>query len=146
MYSALNININNISINKNTTNNTKNYETYTYIKILKLIITILINFIIQIEVLLNIQCLLITNFIDKINTKNTNINLNDNFKPKIFNLFYKSNKDICNNIKSSTIILLLFKLINKLNIITYENNENMAIYLQNIITENNIFITEPKYS
>jgi hypothetical protein len=135
MYTALNItnkNINTITIN----NTNKNYETYNYIKTLKLIITILVKFIIQIEVSLNIQCLLITNFIDKINNKNTHTTQNEIFKPKIFKLFNKSNKDICNNVKSSTLILLLFKLINKLNITTYETNEYMT-YLQENNTKTN---------
>jgi len=140
MYTALNItnkNINTITIN----NTNKNYETYNYIKTLKLIITILVKFIIQIEISLNIQCLLITNFIDKINNKNTHINnhtnQNDTFKPKIFKLFQQSNNDICNNIKASTLILLLFKLINKLNITTYETNEYMTYLQETNTTETN---------
>ena len=98
----------------------------------------LIDFIVKIEVLLHIQCLLITNFIDKINDKQSNLKYKiDTFKPKIFKLFHKSNKDMCNNVKSSTLILLFFKLINKLNTSTYDTNDIMNYLQETNDTETN---------
>ena len=140
MYNALliNTNTNTASSTSSTPNSNKQYETYNYIKTLKFIIQMLIDFIVKIEVLLHIQCLLITNFIDKINDKQTILKYKiDTFKPKIFKLFHKSNKDMCNNVKSSTLILLFFKLINKLNTSTYDTNDIMNYLQETNDTETN---------
>jgi len=114
MWKYLIINTQNININNK-------IDTHKYNKTLKFIINYIIECIIKIEVSINIQCFLITNLINKINYKNTNYNITkvDIFKPKLYNIFNKSNKYINNTIKSSTLILLLFKFINKLN-----NNDN----------------------
>ena len=104
----------------------KNYklENYKYIKILKYIITIIIDFVVKIEVSLNIQSLLMTHFIDKIHTKKTNgtttgTTTSSTTKPShrstIFTLFSSINEDVNNTIKSSTLILLFLKLISKFN-------------------------------
>ena len=125
--------------NTNITNTTNTNDTYKYIKTLKFIINMIIDFIVKAEVSLNIQCLLITYFIDKItniNTTTTNILQNDNnLKPKIFKLFNKSNTSLCNNIKSSSIILLFFKLINKLNITNSYDNNNYDDEIINLLQE-----------
>ena len=147
MWELLILNKKNINI----TDANYKIEIYKYIKKLTLIINCIIEFVIKIEISLTIQCLLITNFIDKINSKNDNNNddnnnnndNNDNddnynnynkkysFKPKIFNLFHKSNIYICKTIKSSTLILLLFKFINKLNNDNYDNEYISVFKLDN---------------
>ena len=128
-----------IKNNTNTTNTANTNDTYKYIKTLKFIINMIIDFVVKAEVSLNIQCLLINNFIDKItniNTTTTNILQNDNnLKPKIFKLFNKSNTSLCNNIKSSSIILLFFKLINKLNITNSYDNNNYDDEIINLLQE-----------
>ena len=98
-------------------------ENVKYIKTMKFIINLIIDFVVTIELSLNIQCLLITDFIDKIAKKNKqnqdNDNDNDydyNFKPRLFKLYNKTNKATINNIKPSTRILLFLKLIGKLGI------------------------------
>ena len=60
-----------------------------------------------------------------------NINYS-NIKPTIFKLFDKNNTNICKNIKPSTLILLFFKLLNKLNMSSYNNNE-----IHNILNDKN---------
>lgn len=116
------------------TNNNYKLETYKYIRLLKYIISTIIDFVVKIELSLNIQCLLITHFIDKIHNKNTsnitnitNITNNENTyinstinKPFFFILFSTINEDINDNIKSSTLILLFLKLVTKFNT-TYDN-------------------------
>ena len=138
MYNILNEKTK-IKNNTNTTNTANTNDTYKYIKTLKFIINMIIDFVVKAEVSLNIQCLLITNFIDKItniNTTTTNILQNDNnLKPKIFKLFNKSNTSLCNNIKSSSIILLFFKLINKLNITNSYDNNNYDDEIINLLQE-----------
>lgn len=111
-------------------------ESLSYIKSLKFIINMIIEFVVTIELLLNIQCLLITDFIDKIyynksNKSNTNNNdYNDNsFKPNIFKIFNKTNKATINHIKPSTRILLILKLISKLGSNDYSNYNNNIILL-----------------
>ena len=122
---------------------------YKYINILKLIINIIIDFIVKTEVCLNINCLLMVYFIDKINNKhniknNKNKNNNDNnndylinliYKPKIFNLFTRTHKQIITHIKSSTLILLFLKFIRKIGI----DNVNTKLLINYINDdENNI--------
>ena len=109
-------------------------ENVKYIKTMKFIINLIIDFVVTIELSLNIQCLLITDFIDKIAKKNKqnqdNDNDNDydyNFKPRLFKLYNKTNKATINNIKPSTRILLFLKLIGKLginNMIDCNNNND----------------------
>jgi hypothetical protein len=141
--------------------NDNNYkiDTYKYNKTLKFIINYIIEFVVKIEVSITIQCLLITNLINKINYKQTtnynttnynttnyNTTKDDIFKPKIYNIFNKSNKYICNTIKSSTIILLLLNFINKLNNNNNNddnnnndiNNDNEIINLMNIHNNTNL--------
>jgi hypothetical protein len=127
------------------TNNNYKLETYNYIKILKYIISTIIDFVVKTELALNIQCLLMTHFIDKIhniktitttegntNEGNTNegntIKTNPNNKSFIFKIFSNINKDIVTNIKSSTLILLLLKLVDKFNT-TYD--ETTLLYFIN---------------
>ena len=129
-------------------------ETYKYIKILKYIITIIIDFVVKIELSLNIQCLLMTHFIDKIHTTNTTnttntttttttTDINLPTKSVIFKLFSSINNDFINNIKSSTLILLFLKLISKFN-----NNfdETNLLYFINEYETNNFisFINNKK--
>lgn len=116
--------------------NDKTYkiDTYKYIENLQFIIKCIIDFVVKVEVSLNIQCLLITDFITKIDKK-YNQNHNDentktkttNTKPMIFKLFNKNHSDIILNIKPSTSILLFLKLISKLSIPNYDfdNFENL---------------------
>jgi hypothetical protein len=117
----------------NNTNNTneENINYINYIKTIKFIIILIIDFVVTIELSLNIQCLLMTDFINKIdetqynhiNTDNdidNEISLNNNkFKPKIFKFFNNINHNTITNIKPSTRILLIFKLLNKLGINNY---------------------------
>jgi hypothetical protein len=130
----------NRKIIKNTNINYK-LETYKYIKILKYIITTIIDFVVKTELALNIQCLLMSHFIDKIHNNKTNVtgvnttegnttegNTTEgtttkstiNNKSFIFRIFSNINKDIVTNIKSSTLILLFLKLVDKFNT-TYDD-------------------------
>jgi len=107
-----------------------NYINYiNYIKTIRFIIILIIDFIVTIELSLNIQCLLMTDFINKIDEhkcKNidNDISLNNSFKPKIFKMFNKLNQNTITNIKPSTRILLIFKLLNKLGINNYIEDDN----------------------
>jgi len=140
MYNKLFLNDTYISMNYN---EKQNY--FNYIKILQFILKIIIEFVVTTELSLNIQCLLITDFIDKINTNNSNgngisNNCNDNeyFKPKIFNLFNKVNLDTIKNIKPSTRILLILKLLSKLSINNNDfNNEDLIKFIYSINEKNN---------
>ena len=150
----------NICNNNNNNNIVKKIdETYTYITALKFIINMILDFVVTIELLLNIQCLLITDFIDKIyennynknnntnntnenntnenNTNNTNENNINAFKPKIFKIFNNTNKATIINIKPSTRILLILKLISKLSANNYTNYNNNDI-IQFISDNSNI--------
>ena len=115
-----------------TTNINYKLENYKYIKILKYIISTIIDFVVKTELSLNIQCLLMTHFIDKIHTKTTystdptyptystdptTIN-----KSVIFKVFSTINNDVVTTIKSSTLILLFLKLVSKFNTIYDETN------------------------
>ena len=129
MYYLLIVNRKSIIIND------KNYklDNYKYITNLKFIIKYIIEFIVKIEISLNIQCILFTDFINKIDKNNKNININDyenynyNIKPTIFKLFKLHHEDITTNINSSTSILLLLKLISKISINNYDSNSNIFI-------------------
>ena len=108
-------------------------ETANYIKILKYIIKIIIDFVIKIEITLNIQLLLIIHFINKVKKENNNNNNNNNkhsnnesteITSNIYKIFTNINTNIINNIKPSTLILLFLKLINKLNNNDNDNDEN----------------------
>ena len=121
----------NRKIIKNTNHNYK-LENYKYIKILKYIISSIIDFVVKTELLLNIQCLLMTHFIDKIHNKTkaasgTTHSIEDKDtdttnQSVIFKVFNSINKDIVINIKSSTLILLFLKLISKFNT-TYDDTD-----------------------
>jgi len=114
-------------------------DSYKYLNSLKIIINIIIDFVVKTEVYLNITCLLMVHFIDKINNKhnyigtdmdnknNNNNNNNKNTKhindynlnnsinkPKLFNLFTRTHKQITTHIKSSTLILIFLKFIKKI--------------------------------
>jgi hypothetical protein len=113
-------------------------DSYKYISILKLIINIIIDFIVKTEVCLNINCLLMVYFIDKINTKNNNNYLiNLNYKPKLFNLFTRTHKQIITHIKSSTLILVFLKFIRKIGIDNF-NTELLINYIDDDDNNNNI--------
>jgi hypothetical protein len=133
------------------TNSNYKLENYNYIKILKYIISTIIDFVVKTELSLNIQCLLMTHFIDKIHTKNNTTESKESkedredrantvFTPnksRIFKEFSTINTNIITNIKSSTLILLFLKLVSKFNTTYDENN------LLNFINEyyNTNFIT-----
>ena len=140
--------------------NEENINYINYIKTLKFIIILIVDFVVTIELSLNIQCLLMTDFINKIDEKQYNhintdndvdneISLNNNkFKPKIFKFFNNINHNTITNIKPSTRILLIFKLLNKLGINNYievndtENdadNENNYDIINFIYNTNNNF-------
>lgn len=98
-----------------------------YIKTLIFIIKNIIDFVVKTELSLNIQCLLITDFIDKIDKdyyKDDAKNVNECFKPHIFKMFNKINKNTITYIKPSTRILLIFKLLSKLGINNYNESSN----------------------
>ena len=137
--------------------NDKTYkiDKYKYIQNLKFIIKCIIDFVIKIEVSLNIQCLLITDFINKIDRKNNynyNHNYNDenssnhihntNTKPMIFTLFNKNHRDIILNIKPSTSILLFLKLISKLSITNYDTEHIINFLKENQNTNTSIYTNE----
>jgi len=122
-------------------------DSYKYINILKLIINIIIDFVVKSEVCLNINCLLMVHFIDKINNKhnytntdrdnentkhNNDYNLNNSInKPKLFNLFTRTHKQITTHIKSSTLILIFLKFIKKI-----DNDKFTNDILINYINDN----------
>jgi len=125
--------IENSKINKYNKENNKEIikiDSYKYINSLKIIINIIIDFVVKTEVYLNITCLLMVHFIDKINNKhnytntdvdnkntkhNNDYNLNNSInKPKLFNLFTRTHKQITTHIKSSTLILIFLKFSKKL--------------------------------
>jgi hypothetical protein len=138
------------------TNNDYKLENYKYIKILKYIISIIIDFVVKTELSLNIQCLLMTHFIDKIHTKNTkntkntktseskeNIDAIDDThstpnKSLIFKVFSNINTNIITNIKSSTLILLFLKLVSKFNT-TYD--ETNLLYFINEYFQTNFVLS-----
>ena len=155
MYSKLLFptNINENTFDTKTKIKTK-IETYNYIKSLSFIIKIIIEFVIIVELCFNIQCLLLTDFQTTSNNNNHNNhnNYNDNDieieidrdsdrdKPIIFKIFNKINKATIINIKQSTRILLLFKLIskllNKLNTNTYDIQDFIILLNENKTTIN----------
>ena len=122
-------------------NNNYKLENYKYIKILKYIITTIIDFVVKTELALNIQCLLMTHFIDKIHTNTTNTPNPEesatNTKSAIFKVFNTINTDVITSIKSSTLILLFLKLVGKFNT-TYD--ETNLLYFINEYYDTN-FIT-----
>jgi len=128
-----------------TTNINYNLENYKYIKILKYIISTIIDFVVKTELLLNIQCLLMTHFIDKIHTKNTKTTKTTESKEStdtinksvIFKVFSTINNDVVSNIKSSTLILLFLKLVSKFNT-TYDET-NLLYFINEYYNTN--FIT-----
>jgi hypothetical protein len=144
-------------MNDNILANIKN--NINYIKTIKFIIILIIDFVVTIELSLNIQCLLMTDFISKIDEEKYKNNIendienniengmslnNNNFKPKIFKMFNTLNQNTITNIKPSTRILLIFKLLNKLGINNYidvddneNNNENNYDIINFIYNTNN---------
>lgn len=150
-------------INRKSIKNTNiNYklENYKYIKILKYIISIIIDFVVKTELALNIQCLLMTHFIDKIHkTKTTSTEENTteentieentiesktNNKSIIFRIFSNINKDIVTNIKSSTLILLFLKLVGKFNT-TYDET-NLQLFIDEYYNTNYITFINKKHN
>ena len=142
--------IENSKINKYNKENNKEIikiDSYKYINSLKIIINIIIDFVVKTEVYLNITCLLMVHFIDKINNKhnytntdvdnkntkhNNDYNLNNSInKPKLFNLFTRTHKQITTHIKSSTLILIFLKFIKKI-----DNNKFTNDILINYINDN----------
>jgi len=141
--------IENSKINKYNKENNKEIikiDSYKYINSLKIIINIIIDFVVKTEVYLNITCLLMVHFIDKINNKhnytntdrdnentkhNNDYNLNNSInKPKLFNLFIRTYKQITTHIKSSTLILIFLKFIKKI-----DNNKFTNDILINYIND-----------
>lgn len=122
-------------------------DSYKYLNSLKIIINIIIDFVVKTEVYLNINCLLMVHFIDKINNKhnytntdrdnentkhNNDYNLNNSTnKPKLFNLFTRTHKQIITHIKSSTLILIFLKFIKKI-----DNDKFTNDILINYINDN----------
>jgi hypothetical protein len=118
-------------------------DSYKYLNSLKIIINIIIDFVVKTEVYLNINCLLMVHFIDKINNKHNKYNNNNNNdyndynlnnsinKPKLFNLFTRTHKQITTHIKSSTLILIFLKFIKKI-----DNDKFTNDILINYINDN----------
>lgn len=118
-------------------------DSYKYLNSLKIIINIIIDFVVKTEVYLNINCLLMVHFIDKINNKHNKYNNNNNNdyndynlnnsinKPKLFNLFTRTHKQIITHIKSSTLILIFLKFIKKI-----DNDKFTNDILINYINDN----------
>jgi len=117
-------------------------DSYKYLNSLKIIINIIIDFVVKTEVYLNINCLLMVHFIDKINNKHNKYNNNNNDyndynlnnsinKPKLFNLFTRTHKQITTHIKSSTLILIFLKFIKKI-----DNDKFTNDILINYINDN----------
>lgn len=119
--------------NEKENKNKETIDTYDYFNVLKLILNIIIEFVVKIELSLNIQCILMIHFIDNLNTKNKHNNTIYN-KPKFFNLFNRTHKIATTYIKSSTLILLFFKFIRKLSIDKYDSD--VVIKYININTKN----------
>jgi len=153
--------IENSKINKYNKENKKEIikiDSYKYINSLKIIINIIIDFVVKTEVYLNITCLLMVHFIDKINNKhnytgtdgnnentkhNNDYNLNNSInKPKLFNLFTRTHKQITTHIKSSTLILIFLKFSKK-----FDNDKFTNDILINYINDdkNNINNYYQKY-
>ena len=118
--------INNSNTDGSNTNNDDNN--------IKIILKIIVDFIVYIEITLNLHCILIVYFLKNIKHKNEN----DSRYPKILNVFNKFNDSIDNTtidnhnelyINPSTLILLLLKLTNKLFIPNLENDKTNIIKL-----------------
>ena len=122
-------------------------DSYKYLNSLKIIINIIIDFVVKTEVYLNINCLLMVHFIDKINNKHNKYNNNNNNdyndynlnnsinKPKLFNLFTRTHKQIITHIKSSTLILIFLKFIKKI-----DNDKFTNDILINYINDNKYYM------
>jgi len=121
-------------------------DSYKYLNSLKIIINIIIDFVVKTEVYLNINCLLMVHFIDKINNKHNKYNNNNNDyndynlnnsinKPKLFNLFTRTHKQIITHIKSSTLILIFLKFIKKI-----DNDKFTNDILINYINDNKYYM------
>jgi len=129
--------INNSNTDSSNTNNNDNDNN------IKIILKIIVDFIVYIEITLNLHCILIVYFLKNIKHKNENNNKNDSRYPKILNVFNKFNDSIDNTtidnttidnhnelyINPSTLILLLLKLTNKLFIPNLENDKTNIIKL-----------------
>ena len=128
------------------TNTNYKLENYKYIKTLKYIISTIIDFVVKTELALNIQCLLMTHFIDKIHTKTTKTTESTvssiTNKSVIFKLFSTINNDVVTNIKSSTLILLFLKLIGKFNT-TYDET-NLLYFINEYYNSNFISFINKK--
>ena len=94
---------------------------------LKNILILIIDFVVQLEISLNYNCILITHFlnkIDKIQNNNNNNNKLYNERPEIFKSFTKIDNDISKCIsKQSTVILLFLKFVSK--IAVYKNYKTL---------------------
>jgi hypothetical protein len=111
--------INNDSLSQNNSNTNPDTN-------LKNILILIIDFVVQIEISLNYNCILITHFLNKIDKiDNKNVVLND--QPNFFSSFSKFSKidnDISNCIsKQSTVILLFLKFISKIGV--YKNDKTL---------------------
>jgi len=132
--------INNSNTDSSNTNNNDNDNDNN----IKIILKIIVDFIVYIEITLNLHCILIVYFLKNIKHKNKN---NSRY-PKILNVFNKFNDAIDNTtinntninnttidnhnelyINPSTLILLLLKLTNKLFIPNLENDKTNIIKL-----------------
>jgi len=105
-YSFTNIknNIKNENENENENENNTNYNN------IKNILIIIIDFVVQIEISLNYNCILLSHFINK-----ANFDLLQNEKVfNVFNVFNDINKNINESINPSTLILLFLKFLQKI--------------------------------
>jgi hypothetical protein len=140
ILNAINI-YNDCEVQKINNNINDEFETFNYIKILKYIINIIIDFVIKIEIILNLKLLLIIHFINKVKNEKINKNITNitnstnahnapnEITSNIYKIFTNINTNIINHITPSTLILLFLKLISKLNNNDYDDDNEILHFL-----------------
>ena len=103
-YSFTNIKNNIKNENENENENNTNYNN------IKNILIIIIDFVVQIEISLNYNCILLSHFINKANFDS----LQNEKVFNVFNVFNDINKNINESINPSTLILLFLKFLQKI--------------------------------
>jgi hypothetical protein len=134
--------------NENNNTNDTNDNNNTNDNNIKNILLIIIDFVVQIEISLNYNCILFSHFINKAKTVSLH-----NEKIQVYNTFNEINKNITKTINPSALILLFFKFLQKLsgnsknNIfekilnIEKENKSNIIIKSNINLNANNILKT-----
>ena len=137
-YIDSNILCESISINKrelnNNINNYINNNNNTYLDTLKKYLNLIIDNVVYIELSLNINIIIIINYLQKLHKQKDKTSITT--IPKAFHIFEKINNDATNNIKSSSLILLFLKFIQKLGKFHMNSLENNS---SNIIKTNTIY-------